>query len=119
MIDIVRCGMWWVYDDGQNFPFAVVGFNLTGISMEVLRDGSLYGLIRQKKSVYEVVNQLYIAAWYRFYIRWYVIVNNLCQSDSNYSQTSNTNIPIISACVLQEKGGFDRDQVRYRIQGTE
>mmetsp|Transcript_36366 Transcript_36366/g.71438 ORF Transcript_36366/g.71438 Transcript_36366/m.71438 type:complete len:575 (-) Transcript_36366:284-2008(-) len=57
-------------DDLQNFPFAVVSFNLTGIVLQVLREGKLYSMIKKSKSVMDVCNELYCAIVFYFYIEW-------------------------------------------------
>lgn len=56
----------------QNFPFAVVSLNMTGICLKVLREAKLYSYIRKKKSVIQVVGTLHIALFYDMYLIWCV-----------------------------------------------
>jgi hypothetical protein len=57
-------------DSQQNFPFAVVSLNLTGIVYNCFRQGKLYTKINKANSVWEICNQLFVALFYSFFIRW-------------------------------------------------
>jgi hypothetical protein len=54
----------------QQFPFAVVSFNLTGIALQAVREGKLYSVMRARSSVLEVLHELYMSLFYAFYIAW-------------------------------------------------
>jgi len=57
--------------DHQNFPFAIVSFNITGVVMQVLREGKLYPLMKSRQlSVNQMVNLLYASLFYWFHIEW-------------------------------------------------
>ena len=53
----------------ENFPFALVGLNLTGICLSVLRECSLYSLFKEY-GVNETVNIFYVALFYDFFLTW-------------------------------------------------
>jgi len=58
-------------DDRQNFPFATLSTNLTGMVLQCLRECyKIYGEIRRRDSVLQTINQLYVAAYYDMYLRW-------------------------------------------------
>eukprot|EP01083_Nonionella_stella_P006286 18299_1 len=68
-------------NDLQNFPFAVVSLNITGLVLTVLRQTSLYKLSNRDGSVYTTVNDLYCALFYNFYLVW----KNECKTIINFS----------------------------------
>lgn len=57
-------------DEEQNFPFAVVAGNISSMVMQAMREGSLHAKIKSKKSVWLVVNELFCAIFYKFYLTW-------------------------------------------------
>ena len=58
-------------DDRQNFPFCTLSTNITGMVLQALRECyKLYGEINRQGSVYAVVNQLYVAAFYEMFLGW-------------------------------------------------
>jgi hypothetical protein len=58
-------------DERQNFPLATLSTNVTAMVLLALRQRyKLYGEIGRRGSVYEVVNELYVAAFYHMYLEW-------------------------------------------------
>ena len=57
-------------DDKQNFPFAVVSLNITGIVLQLLRETKLYSEINKRGSVIDVANELYGAIFYEMLLTW-------------------------------------------------
>lgn len=57
-------------DEIQSFPFAVVANNLSSMVMQSMREGSLHAKIKSKKNVWGVVNELFCALFYKFYLMW-------------------------------------------------
>lgn len=58
-------------DERQNFPFATLSTNITAMVLQALRECyKLYGEINRRGSVYAVVNELYVAAFYEMFLRW-------------------------------------------------
>eukprot|EP00762_Andalucia_godoyi_P002571 ANDGO_03330.mRNA.1 ELMO domain-containing protein B len=78
----------------KDFPFAVTGINLTKVCLEALRSGVLNCLINRWDSVFLVVNRLYIAMFYLFYLQWKP--GSLSIHDFSHV------ISEIKACVLED-----------------
>lgn len=57
-------------DKNQNFPFALVSFNLTGLVLQALRQTKLYSQIKELGSVLKASNELHAAMFYEFYLIW-------------------------------------------------
>jgi hypothetical protein len=57
-------------DPVQNFPFAVVSVNLTGLALQCLREARIYNRIKQVGSVMTVMNDLHAALFYEMMIVW-------------------------------------------------
>lgn len=57
-------------DEHQNFPWAVVSLNITGVGMQIVRQGKLHRLFRKAKSVFSIVMLLHCALFYEFYLMW-------------------------------------------------
>ena len=51
-------------------PFCVLSFNITQIALSALRRGSLTKLANKRDQVIVVVNEFYIATFYRYYQEW-------------------------------------------------
>lgn len=51
-------------------PFCVLSFNITQIALSALRGGSLTKLANKRDQVIVVVNEFYIATFYRYYLEW-------------------------------------------------
>jgi len=57
-------------DKAQNFPFALVSFNLTGLVLQALRQTKLYSQIKELGSVLKASNELHAAMFHEFYLIW-------------------------------------------------
>jgi len=54
----------------QHFPFAVVSFAITAITVRLLRSCLIYNEVNAKKSVLDSINAIYAALFYQFYMDW-------------------------------------------------
>lgn len=58
-------------DSRQHFPFAVLGMNISQLGLQVLREGRLNGIIRQRQtSVLNTLNRFYFGIFAVFYKVW-------------------------------------------------
>lgn len=58
-------------DGRQHFPFAVLGMNISQLGLQVLREGRLNGILRQRQtSVLNILNRFYFGAFAAFYKVW-------------------------------------------------
>jgi hypothetical protein len=57
-------------DENQEFPFMVVGFNLTSVVLDTLRHGSLFAQIKKQGSCIEVCVALFHALYWNMYLTW-------------------------------------------------
>jgi hypothetical protein len=54
----------------HTFPLVLISFNLTCLAKETLRGCLLYNSIKERKSVWRVVNELYVGLMYCFFTKW-------------------------------------------------
>ncbi|NXU55976.1 ELMD3 protein, partial [Turnix velox] len=54
----------------QHFPFCIVSINITHIVLQALREECLYRECNSRQQVIAVLNDLYVAAFLRFYHLW-------------------------------------------------
>jgi len=58
-------------DERQSFPLATLSTNISGMVLQALRQRyKVYGEIARRGSVYSLVNELYVAAFYEMYLQW-------------------------------------------------
>eukprot|EP01029_Cantina_marsupialis_P007253 TRINITY_DN17_c0_g1_i2.p1 TRINITY_DN17_c0_g1~~TRINITY_DN17_c0_g1_i2.p1 ORF type:complete len:803 (+),score=309.87 TRINITY_DN17_c0_g1_i2:169-2577(+) len=57
-------------DDVQNFPFVVSLFNISLLTLQMLRDGTLFPVLNKMGDVFKGLNKFFAAMVYRLYIDW-------------------------------------------------
>jgi len=69
-------------DEVQNFPFCVMGINITRITLQIFREGKLNKECNSRNQVFEVFNDLYSAIYHSIYRIWKTQHKNI--SDSGF-----------------------------------
>ena len=58
-------------DEMHQVPFCVLSVNFTQLALSALREGCLNKICNKRDQVFVVVNEFYMATFYRYYQRWH------------------------------------------------
>lgn len=73
-------------DQNQNFPLIIVSFKITQIVIQLLRSCLIYNEINKNKSVIFTINEIYVALFYQFYLKWKNNIRTIIDFDKTYKE---------------------------------